>query len=78
VGVRFYNEKRTKSVHVPMVPEAGDRWQGTFPWKNAGGTAIVPPWAREAIVQVGMLGATGRLEVDDLKITSARRNKPAE
>lgn len=75
VGVRFYDERRTRSAFVRLTPSgvAADRWQGTFGWKRATGTAAVPSWARDAIIQVGMLGATGQVEVDDLKLTSISR-----
>jgi hypothetical protein len=33
----------------------------------------VPTWAREAILQVGMMGATGRLDVDDVRIAGVAR-----
>jgi hypothetical protein len=37
------------------------------------GVVLVPPWAREAIIQVGMMGGTGRLDVDDVRITGLEK-----
>jgi hypothetical protein len=34
---------------------------------------VVPTWAREAILQVGLMGATGRLDVDDVRISGQER-----
>ena len=75
VAVRFYDERRMRSGRARFVPAGtgADRWQGTFAWKRAEGSVPVPPWAREAILQVGMLGATGRLEIDDLELDSTAR-----
>lgn len=74
VGVRFYDEGRAKSAHVRIMPAApGDRWQGTFPWKKSTGTVVVPLWAREAIVQIGMLGATGQFDVDSVAVEATKR-----
>ncbi len=68
IAVRFYEADRSRSKLVRIVPSGGasDRWLGDFAWRRLSGTAIVPAWAREAIVQVGLMGATGRLEADDL------------
>jgi protein-L-isoaspartate(D-aspartate) O-methyltransferase len=75
VGVRFYDERRMRSAFMRLTPtgSGAERWQGTFGWKRATGTAVVPSWAREAIIQVGMLGATGQVEVDDLRLSSLAR-----
>jgi hypothetical protein len=37
------------------------------------GTVPVPIWAREAILQVGMLGGTGQIEVDAVSIGGIAR-----
>jgi protein-L-isoaspartate(D-aspartate) O-methyltransferase len=43
-------------------------WRGTLPWHHASRTIRIPPQAREAIVRVGLFGATGQLLVDDLRL----------
>jgi protein-L-isoaspartate(D-aspartate) O-methyltransferase len=75
VGVRFYDAGRSRSAFVRLAPTGpnADRWQGTFGWKRSSGTAVVPPWAREAILQVAMFGGTGQLEVDDLQLSATAK-----
>ena len=63
IVVRFYDEDRSRSARGFVGP-----WGGTFPWKEVRGTLPVPNWAREAILQVGMLGGTGQIEVDAVSI----------
>ena len=66
--VKFFDESRGRSARGVVGP-----WTGTFPWKDVSGTVPVPTWAREAILQVGMLGATGRIEVDAVSVTGVPR-----
>jgi len=61
--VKFFDEDRSRSARAFVGP-----WGGTFPWKEVQGTVPVPTWAREAILQVGMLGGTGQIEVDAVAI----------
>jgi len=68
LAVKFFDEDRSRSVRAIVGP-----WQGTFPWKPMSGAVPVPVWAREAILQVGMLGATGRIEVDAVSISGISR-----
>jgi protein-L-isoaspartate(D-aspartate) O-methyltransferase len=63
IAVRFFDEKRSRSSEARVGP-----WSGTFPWKPVSGSLPVPTWAREAILQVGLRGATGRLEVDEVAV----------
>ncbi len=65
VVVRFFNDTRSRSTLVAF----GD-WSGSFEWRTQRTTMPVPHWAREAILQVGMMGATGRLEVDDVTVAA--------
>jgi protein-L-isoaspartate(D-aspartate) O-methyltransferase len=67
-GVQFFDERRSRSSRA-MLPVG----RGTFPWKQVQGTLTVPVWAREAIALVGMLGSTGRLEADDVRIEGIAR-----
>ncbi len=68
VGVQFFDERRTRSSRA-LVPLG----KGTFPWRRTEEAVPVPTWAREAILLVGMLGAEGRLEIDDVRITGRPR-----
>lgn len=68
VGVQFFDERRTRSSRA-LVPLG----KGTFPWRRTEDAVPVPTWAREAILLVGMLGAEGRLEIDDVRITGRPR-----
>ena len=68
VGVQFFDERRTRSSRA-LLPVG----KGTFPWKQVQGTLTVPVWAREAIALVGMLGSTGTLEADDVRIEGIAR-----
>ena len=66
--VRFFNDERSRSVNAQVGP-----WKENGPWRRVEGTVTVPVWAREAILQVGMLGATGRLDLDNVKVVAIRR-----
>lgn len=59
ITVIFFDENRT---------QVGLNWLGPFPgttdWSNEKKTFDVPPLAREAIVNMGLLGATGQFDVD--------------
>lgn len=68
LGVQFFDERRTRSSRV-LVPLG----RGTFPWRSTADTVPVPVWAREAILLVGMLGAEGCLEVDDVRVRGEAR-----
>jgi hypothetical protein len=64
----FYNAKRELIDAVA----AGD-WVGTFDWRSFEQRVMVPSATREAIVRVGLCGATGRLSVDGLRLTAFER-----
>jgi len=68
VVVRFYNATRARSSR-----DSFGGWVGSYGWRRVHGEIAVPPWAREAIIQVGLLGATGSWEVDDVAIRSEPR-----
>jgi protein-L-isoaspartate(D-aspartate) O-methyltransferase len=68
VAVRFFDGGRSRSTQSHLGP-----WRGTFPWQRVEGGIAVPVWAREAILQIGMLGATGRLEADDVRVEPVAR-----
>ncbi|HEY3391080.1 MAG TPA: protein-L-isoaspartate(D-aspartate) O-methyltransferase [Lacipirellulaceae bacterium] len=63
VVITFYDEKRA------AVGEAStDPFSATFDWRTASKTLRVPLRAREAILRIGLLGATGRLSLDHLTL----------
>jgi protein-L-isoaspartate(D-aspartate) O-methyltransferase len=66
--VRFFNDERSRSQNGQV-----GLWKGNGPWRRVEGTIPVPVWAREAIVQIGLLGATGQLDVDDVQVTGISR-----
>jgi protein-L-isoaspartate(D-aspartate) O-methyltransferase len=63
IVVTFYDERRgvvaEESVGSPT---------GTFDWREESGRIRVPLRAREAILRVGLLGATGDLAIDDIRL----------
>jgi protein-L-isoaspartate(D-aspartate) O-methyltransferase len=68
VIVQFYDSDR-KQLGIETVGP----WQGTFDWKKATKTVPIPPKTREAILRVGLNGATGELHVDDIQMKSFPR-----
>jgi protein-L-isoaspartate(D-aspartate) O-methyltransferase len=66
--VKFFNAERTRSVAAAV-----GHWPGSGPWRQVEGEVPVPQWAREAILQVGLLGATGSFEVDDVAVSGFPR-----
>lgn len=72
VTISFFDHSRSRSATVSF-----GRWLGTFEWREERGDLVVPSWAREAILQIGMLGATGRLDVDDVRMVAVRRSTAA-
>ena len=63
VHVSFFDEHRATIGDVIMGP-----WQGTFDWQNEHKRLTVPAKAREAILAVGLLGGSGEMSVDDIRI----------
>ncbi|MCA9063695.1 MAG: protein-L-isoaspartate(D-aspartate) O-methyltransferase [Planctomycetaceae bacterium] len=44
------------------------RWRGSLDWHQAHSTIQVPPQAKEMIIRLGLNGATGQLDFDDLQM----------
>jgi protein-L-isoaspartate(D-aspartate) O-methyltransferase len=61
--VIFYDEHRATLGQSIIGP-----WQGTFSWRKETASIDVSPRVREAIVSLGLLGATGQMSVDDIRI----------
>ncbi len=63
VIVNFYDQRRAVIESVTLGP-----WNGSFAWKREAGKFRVPLATREAIIRIGLGGATGQLEIDDLQL----------
>jgi protein-L-isoaspartate(D-aspartate) O-methyltransferase len=59
----FYDESR-RTIENRLM----SAWRGTFGWQQVASTIRVPPTAREVIVRIGLLGATGELSVDAIEV----------
>jgi protein-L-isoaspartate(D-aspartate) O-methyltransferase len=66
LAIMFYDDKRAHAGQAIVGP-----WRGTFGWQEQSATIDVPPRAREAIVRIGLLGATGEISFDNIRITRA-------
>lgn len=66
VMILFYDENRGNAGQAVVGP-----WQGTFAWRKESKVVPVPPRAREAVVHLGLRGATGELSMDDVRIERA-------
>lgn len=62
LAVHFYDQLR-KEIDTQVVGP----WLRDTDWDLVGGTIPVPKEAREAIIRIGLNGATGRLDLDDIK-----------
>ena len=57
---------------APAIDQAAlGPWKGDFAWRRETTELAVPLAAREAILAIGLHGATGRLELDDLDMSAA-------
>ena len=68
VVVHFYDNVR-REVSTTVL----GKWRGSFGWQNAKSTVIVPPNAKELIIRIGLNGAQGQLDLDDLQMISVKR-----
>jgi protein-L-isoaspartate(D-aspartate) O-methyltransferase len=69
LGIVFYDEQRR------IVGEGGvGPWRGSFAWKKAANRIRVPVQAREAIIRIGLLGATGQVSLDEIALTPTKRD----
>jgi protein-L-isoaspartate(D-aspartate) O-methyltransferase len=64
--VHFYDENR-----APVGEETVGPWRGSFGWQRKAATLRVPLKAREAVVRIGLLGATGELSFDAIQLGRA-------
>ena len=68
VVVHFYDNIR-REVGTTVL----GKWRGSFGWQNARSTVIVPSNAKELIIRIGLNGAQGQLDLDDLQMTAVKR-----
>lgn len=68
LAVHFYDHVR-KDIDTQVVGP----WLFDSDWDRVGATIPVPKEAREAIVRIGLNGATGRLDVDDVRFVAKPR-----
>jgi protein-L-isoaspartate(D-aspartate) O-methyltransferase len=64
----FYDENRG-----PLEEYAFGPWRGSFDWQKETRRVEVPVKAREAIIRIGLLGATGELSIDGLDMTAGKK-----
>ncbi len=67
LGVVFYDETRGAIGEKTLGP-----WLENSDWKTETKRIDVPLGAREAIIRIGLLGATGELSLDDVRIKGVR------
>ena len=68
VVVHFYDNVR-REVGTTVL----GKWRGSFGWQNAKSTVIVPSNANELIIRIGLNGAQGQLDLDDLQMKAVQR-----
>ncbi len=61
IVVTFYDDRR-----ATIAEESAGSFAGSFDWRPETGRIRVPLRAREAILRIGLLGASGDLSLDDL------------
>jgi protein-L-isoaspartate(D-aspartate) O-methyltransferase len=68
LAITFYDENRSTLGRLAIGP-----WRGTFAWQPETRQIEVPPRAREAIVQIGLLGAVGEISFDAIELKPVRK-----
>jgi protein-L-isoaspartate(D-aspartate) O-methyltransferase len=63
LAIAFFDERRS-----PVGEVTTRNWFGTFDWRKDATRLTVPGKAREASLRIGLLGATGKLSLDAIKI----------
>ena len=67
VMIRFYDSNRAIVGTTFIKP---DVMRGTFDWQRKSQRLSVPGAAREAIVNLGLVGVTGELSLDDVQLSA--------
>lgn len=68
VAILFYDENRATIGQAGMGP-----WHGTFDWTAESQRIEVPPKTREAIIRLGLFGATGEISFDAVEIKPLKK-----
>ncbi len=68
VAILFYDETRALVAEEIVGP-----WRGTFAWRRVTQTVRVPLKAREAVIRIGLFGATGELALDAIHVAPAKK-----
>jgi len=68
LAITFYDENRATVAH-----RVTGNWRGTFPWRVETERFEVPGRAREAILRIGLLGATGEISFDAIELRAVKR-----
>jgi protein-L-isoaspartate(D-aspartate) O-methyltransferase len=67
LGITFYDANRAETGYVWVGP-----WVDSFGWRAVRDSVRVPGRAREAVVRIGMNGATGTISFDGIHIAPSR------
>jgi protein-L-isoaspartate(D-aspartate) O-methyltransferase len=68
VAISYYDSSRRDLGMVSMGP-----YRGTRDWQTDSRVLRVPLAAKEAIIRIGLFGATGQADFDDVKIEKIGR-----
>jgi protein-L-isoaspartate(D-aspartate) O-methyltransferase len=68
LAITFFDERR-----APVGEVTSRNWFGTFDWRKDATRLSVPGKAREASLRIGLLGATGKLYLDGVKVESSSK-----
>jgi protein-L-isoaspartate(D-aspartate) O-methyltransferase len=66
LGIIFYDDNRAEAGFASVGP-----WRDSFDWKQIQQKVRVPTRAREAVVRIGLGGATGEISLDAIRIGAA-------
>jgi protein-L-isoaspartate(D-aspartate) O-methyltransferase len=68
IVISFFDENRASLGEAVLGP-----WRGTFGWRGESKLIPVPPKAREAILRIGLLGATGDVSFDAIELKPVKK-----
>jgi protein-L-isoaspartate(D-aspartate) O-methyltransferase len=66
LAITFYDDNRGVAGYAWIGP-----WRDSFAWQHVHDVLRVPPRAREAVVRIGLSGATGKVSFDGIRIQAA-------
>ncbi len=67
LAISFYDERRAVVAEKGLGP-----WRGDFSWQPESVKIKVPKNAREAILRIGLFGAVGQLDIDDVEVAATK------